>query len=304
MKKYALALIAACAFSTLGARITDLGTSPEYGISDDPQNWYEINAHTWEVFASMDGVKMLGIDADHYTTVSAECYSTGVIEGRKVGDFTAVGSFKDRGEFFGGDGYFELVYFAPTNMDKYAQQIDVFGGWKYNLTKYVDIDLGGNVIYSTKRVLGPGLVIDGMGGQALRGDIYVCLSSRKVYVSPFALIGYDPTYDEMKVIGGFTPSLDLYEITSIKGLSIQTSLIAGYMRAQRFSGSEISTGGYWRCSYSYIQTEANLVYVYKSLRTFVGVGWAIHDGGRIAPNGVYMGSDNNVWAGGGIGWIF
>ena len=71
-----------------------------------------------------------------------------------------------------------------------------------------------------------------------------------------------------------------------------------------FSGSEIVGGGYWRTEYSYIQTEANLVYTYKHLRTFAGVGWAIHDDGKYAPNGAYLGSDNNVWVGGGIGWIF
>ncbi len=286
------------------ARITSLGEPARVGIAADPQHWHEINPHTWNVFTEFDGDKMLGVNAEHITTLTAECYSTGIMEGRKVGDFTAVASLTDRGEFFGGDGYLDLYYFAPVDMDRYAQQLVIFGGWKYNLTKYIDIDLGGNIIYATKRVVGPGLVVKGMGGETFSGDIYVAFSSDEVYISPFVLIGYDPTYDETKFMAGFSPKLDLSEILPIKGFSLETSCIFGYTRAQRFSGSEIATGGYWRNSYAYIQTEANLVYTFKHLRTFIGVGWAIHNDGETAPNGESLGGDNNVWVGGGIGWIF
>ncbi len=303
-KNYLFAILAVFSAYVADARITMLGTPAKIGISADPNEWDEINPYTWDVFTEFDGDKILGTNSPRETSLSTEFYSTGVMEGRKVGSFTVVGSLKDQGAFFGGEGYLDLYYFAPVDIDKYAQQLVIFGGWKYNLTKYIDIDIGGNIIYTTKRTLGPGLVVKGMGGETFSGDIYVAFSSDKLYIDPFVLVGYDPTYDETKFVAGITPDFSLDEILPIKGFSIEMSAMCGYTRAQRFSGSEISTGGYWRNSYAYIQTEANLVYQYKHLRTFVGVGWAIHNDGETAPNGEALGSDNNVWVGGGIGWVF
>ena len=305
LKNYSLALISILIFATISqARITSLGEPAKFGIAPDPQAWDEINTHTWDVFTTFDADEIFGINQDRETIITTEFYSTGVMEGRKVGDVTAVASLTDRGAFFGGDGYLDLYYFAPVDASKYAQQIVMFGGWKYNLTKHLHIDLGGNLVYSTKRTVGPGMVVEGMGGETFRGDVYVSLSTNKFYADPFVLIAYDPTFDASKFIAGFNPIMDLSPWIKIDGFTLEMQCIAGYVRAQRFSGREISTGGYWRNSYAFIQTEANLVYRFKHLRTFIGIGWAIHNDGEVAPNGESMGNDNNVWVGGGIGWIF
>lgn len=198
-----LAVAAACAAN---ARITSLGAPAQFGISPDPESWYDINPYTWDVFTTFDDEKIFGTNDPRQTIVSAECYSTGVVEGRKVGDFTAVASLTDRGAFFGGDGYLDLYYFAPVDIDRYAQQIVLFGGWKYNVTKYIDIDIGGNVIYSTKPVVGPGLVVEGMGGETLRGDIYVGFTSSKLYVEPFGLCRIRPDIRRTPLYGGFRPA--------------------------------------------------------------------------------------------------
>lgn len=303
-KKYAMALLTVAAAFTATARINSFGDPAYYGLAESPDQWYEVNPYTWDVFTSFDGDKIFGVNDERRTVLQAEFYSTGVMEGRKVGDFTAVASLTDRSAFFGGDGYLDLYYFAPVDANKYAQQIAFFGGWKYNVLKYVDIDIGGNIIYSTKPVVGPGMVVKNMGGETLRGDIYVGFTTDKLYVNPFVFAGYDPTYDELRFTAGIGPKFGLEELTNIRGLYAESKCLLGYVRAQRFSGSEVVGGGYWRNEYSYIQTEANLVYEYKHLRTFAGVGWAIHNDGEYAPNGEYLGGDNNVWVGGGIGWIF
>lgn len=290
--------------ASANARITSLGEHAKFGLAPDPETWDEVNLYAWDITTTLDAVEILGINQPRETIISAECYSTGVMEGRKVSDFTAVASLTDRGALFGGDGYMDLYYFAPVDANKYAQQFVFFGGWKYNLTKHLHVDLGGNLVYTTKRIVGPGIYVKGMGGETFRGDMYVSLSTDKLYIPPFVLVAYDPTFDCTKYIAGINPKIDLYDLTYIKGLSIEAQAVAGYVRAQRFSGSKIDTGGYWRNSYAFIQAEANLVYRYKHLRTFVGVGWAIHNDGETAPNGEDMGNDNNVWVGGGIGWIF
>ena len=305
MKKFFLLFFAGIiSAATLQARITAFGESPKYGIKPLPESaeFYDVNPHTWDVFTTFDGDEIIGANQPRRTVFQIEAYSASVMEGRRVGEFTPVASLTDRGAFFGGDGYMDLYYSAPVD-SKYAQQAVFFGGWKYNLTKYVDIDLGGNIIYTTKKVAGPGLV--GLGGENWRGDIYAGFTSDKIFLCPFVYVGYDPTYDSLKFQGGFNPVISLEELTAIKGLSIQSQIIFGYVHANRFSGeARLSNGNYWRNSYGYIQAESNLVYERKSWRFFVGVGWACNNDGEIGPDNVNMGPDNFVWTGGGVGYIF
>ena len=160
MKKFFLLFFAGIiSAATLQARITAFGESPKYGIKPLPESaeFYDVNPHTWDVFTTFDGDEIIGANQPRRTVFQIEAYSASVMEGRRVGEFTPVASLTDRGAFFGGDGYMDLYYSAPVD-SKYAQQAVFFGGWKYNLTKYVDIDLGGNIIYTTKKVAGPGLI--------------------------------------------------------------------------------------------------------------------------------------------------
>ena len=213
MKKISLLFFAGIiSAATLQARITAFGESPKYGIKPLPESaeFYDINPHTWNVFTTFDGDEIIGANQPRRTVFQIEAYSASVMEGRRVGEFTPVASLTDRGAFFGGDGYMDLYYSAPVD-SKYAQQAVFFGGWKYNLTKYVDLDLGGNIIYTTKKVAGPGLV--GIGGENWRGDIYAGFTSDKIFLCPFVYVGYDPTYDSLKFQGGFNPVISLEELT-------------------------------------------------------------------------------------------
>lgn len=303
-KTIIIAAVCAAFASAPHARVTAFGEPASYGIKPLPESaeFYDVNPYTWEVFESFDGDKIIGAKEPRKTVFQIEAYSASVMEGRRVGEFTPVASLTDRGAFFGGDGYMDLYYSAPVD-SKYAQQAVFFGGWKYNLTKYFDIDLGGNIIYSTKKVAGPGLA--GIGGESWRGDVYAGLSTDKAFLRPFAYVGYDPTYDSLKFQGGFNPVFSLEELTAIRGLSIQSQIIFGYVKANRFAGdTRLSNGKYWRNSYGYIQAESNLVYEAKSWRIFAGVGWACHNDGKTGPDNVNMGPDNFVWTGGGVGYIF
>lgn len=293
--------LASASAATLYGRFSSDEMPAEYGIEPGPEKWYQINPHTWNTFTSFDGDIIFGAGKERFTMIGVEYYSTGVIEGRKVGDSTLVASFQDRGAFFGGDGYMDISYFAPVD-SKYAQQATALGGWKYNITKYVDIDLGGNIIYSTKKVIGPGIA--GYGGESWRGDFYVGFTSDELYVRPFAYFDYDMTYDATKWLAGFNPIIDLEPLTAIENLRIESQLTFGYVNANRWSGDQKINGNYMRNSYGYIQIEANLVYQIGGVRMFVGVGWAMHNDGRVASNGVDLGPDNMVWTSCGIGYIF
>lgn len=288
------------------ARVSMVGQPADYGLKDiNESSWYDINPHTWDVFTSFDGDEIFGTKSVRYTAVQVEFHSIGVIEGRKVGAETIVGSFQDRGAFFGGEGYLDLYYFAPVDISKYAQQAVALGGWKYNLTKYVNLDLGGNVIYSTKRVIGPGIA--GYGGETLRGDFYAGFVGDIDWISPFVYVDYDATYDALKFFGGFSPKIDLAPYTKIKGLSLETQITFGYVKANRWSGEYKIDGHYWHNDYAYIQADANLVYLFnKTWRSFIGVGWACHNDGKgnVGQGGVDMGPDQMVWFSCGLGYVF
>lgn len=305
-KTLACIFVSTLAAVSLSARINGFGAAQEFGTTP-PQDapWYEPNTQTWDSFTSFDERVIFGLDAERSTMLQIEFYSTGVLEGRKVGGETLVASFQDRSLFFGGEGYMDLSYFAPVNPSKYAQQACFYGGWKYNIIKYLDIDLGGSVIYTTKKVMGPGIA--GYGGDTWHGDVYVGFIGDFLWLSPFAYFDYDPTYDSKKFLAGFAPRVSLYELTKIKGLSLESQLTFGYVKANRFSGHQKIDGHYWSNDYGYIQAEVNLVYVFKkSWRTFIGVGWACHnDGkGKVGQGGVDMGPDQMVWGSCGIGYIF
>lgn len=286
-------------------RISSFGAPAEYGLASDTECWYDINQHTWDVFVSMDSDKILGINDKRLTVFQVEYYSTAVLEGLKVGDNTVCASFSDRGGFFGGEGYMDLFYYAPIDVPRYAQQAVFYGGWKYNLNRYVDIDLGGIFTYSTKRVAGPGIA--GYGGETFRDDFYVGFCFDKIYVNPFVYFDYCSEYDAKKYMAGIRPSFDLEPYTAISGLSLDLQLTLGYVRACRFAGEYEIGGMYWRNDYSYIQGEANLVYCIDKIRMFVGIGWACNNAGKretVGSVAIDMGPDQMVWGACGIGYVF
>lgn len=306
MKKYIALFATLAAAVSADARIFMLGTLPEYGLKDISESqWYEINPHTWDTFTSFDDEIIFGTNEPRNTLLQIEFYSTGVHEGRKIGGETLAVSFQDRGAFFGGEGYMDFLYYAPVNPSKYAQQAMFLGGWKYNLTKHLALDLGGNVIYSTKKVIGPGIA--GYGGNTWRGDFYVGFVGDIKWLSPFVYFDYDSGYDAKKYLAGFAPKWDISEAFAIKGLSLEPQITFGYVSACRFAGNQKIAGGYWRNDYAYIQGEVNLVYtINNKWKTFIGVGWACHnDGkGKVGKGGVDMGPDQMVWGSCGIGYIF
>ena len=76
------AIITVCAAAMLcaaHARITSFGEPAKYGLSPSPENWYDVNPYTWDVFTTFDGDKIMGAGTERYTMLGAECYSTGVI---------------------------------------------------------------------------------------------------------------------------------------------------------------------------------------------------------------------------------
>ncbi len=297
-------LSAVCSAQVAQARIGVYALPADYGIGQRKADWTEINPETWDVFTSFDSEEIFVGDPKEkrLTTIQTEFSTSTVIEGRKVGDATVLASISDRGSFFGGEGYMDLYGFAPFGKE-YASQVFFLGGWRYDVLKYVDIDIGGNIVYSDKKISGPGFT--DFGGSQWRGDIYVGLMLRELYLNPFVYGAYEPSYDACKFSAGISPTFDLKDLTTIDGLSLEVQVFYGYITANNWAADDLIDGKRWRNSYSYVNAEANLVYLYDGhIKTHVGVGWSYNNDGKYAPNGAYLSPSNAMWFTCGIGYVF
>jgi len=303
MKILLTALLASfLVFASSYGRIMNFGSQSEYGIKECPQgDLTYINPETWDVFTDMDAGKIFGVDSASLTVFQVEYLSTAVIEGIKVGQNTAVASFSDKRGFFGGEGYMDLYYMQSAD-DYYAGQARFVGGWKYNLNYYLDLDLGGNIYYATKDIVGPGLP---GGGYKWGGDIYAGLIIRNVYVAPFCYVGYNDPLDALKIMAGFAPIVDLAEFTGIQDLYLENCFMYGYTSANRWSADTPVGGQLWQNGYGYVQLESNIVYVYdEHWKTSAGIGYSYNNDGEVGPGGFEMGPDQNLWVNISFGYVF
>lgn len=295
------------AFTAANARIMTYGLQSEYGIKDlsGEDSPLYINPNAWDVFTSGDVETMLGINATKsYSVFQVEYSSTMVMEGVKIGGNTMTAVLQDRRPLFGGEGYLDCAMITPLDT-YYSKQLRVLGGWKYNLNKYLDLDLGGTINYAFDGIAGAGL--PAKNGYLFGGDIYAGLTLRDIYIAPFVYVGYNSPCDALKLMAGFAPVVSLYDITHIEDLYIETCIYYGYTSANRYAGDHEIGGHYWRNEYSYVQAEANLVYVYKKHWKFlVGVGYSYNnDGyGSVGQGGFDMGPDSNVWTTIAVGYVF
>ncbi len=307
--KFTLPIFALIAMAALPlhARIMTYGFQSEYGIKDlsKESSPFYVNPYTWDVFTSGDVDTMLGINAEQsYTVFQAEYSTSMVLEGVKIGGNTMTAALQDRRPLFGGEGYIDCAMITPLS-SAYSKQLRVLGGWKYNLNKYLDIDIGGTINYAFDGIAGVGLPTK--DGYRFGGDIYAGFILRDVYVSPFFYVGYNSPCDALKLMAGFAPRISLYELTHIEDLYIESCLCYGYTRANRYAGDNEIGGHYWRNEYSYVQAEANLVYVYdKHWKFSAGVGYAYNtDGsGCVGQGGFDLGPDENLWLTVSVGYVF
>ena len=299
MKKFAILTLVLTATIPAHARLTAYADPAVYGIKEvESDSIFHVNPYTWDVFSSMDANAMFGIDAEHTTLLSAEYHSVYVQEGMKTGENSFVVSLSDRGAFFGGDGYFELAATVPAN-SRYARQYYFLGGWKYNLNKYVHIDLGGNFKYTSERTSGPGRT---GGGIRFSGDLYAGLIAN-LPLNPFVYYMYNPDYDAQKIMAGINPQFSLEKLTAIKNLSFDMEAYYGYVHANRWTGDHKVGGSLHKNSYGFVQAEAALVYVYNGIRFSVGGGYAYHSDGE-GVNGIGSGPRHNAWVSTSIGMFF
>lgn len=301
MKKFILFLTtAACAFDA-SARLSSFGDPAEYGIKHFEQKEItDINSYTWDTFVEMDPDVIFGTKTPRKTYINFEYASDMVIEGMNVGRNSFGAVLVDRGAFFGGDGYCELGAFMPTDAES-AQQFKFAGGWKYNLTDLIHLDLGGTFTYATQRVSGPG--IPG-GGITFYGDFYAGLILN-VPTNPFVYYMYNPDFDAQKIIAGINPKFKLDKYFAIKNLSLEMEIYYGYVNANRWTGDNKVGGTLMQNGYGFVQAEAQFVYEWRNQWRFaIGGGYAYNNDGAGPSASLRNGPEQSAWFSTSIGFIF
>lgn len=300
---YLIALLAFCQ----GA-FAQIGVSPKFGIKQiDPEtSWYEVNDFVLNETLSGDINAMIGNDDTPredilYTKFQSEL----VMWGKKIASESFTFGFSDKGKLFGGEGYTDIFFLCPINND-YARQFYLLTGWKYNLTKYVDIDIGGNITYSDDKIAGPGFVTN--LGTHSQGDIFVGLIGNCL-LSPFIYGIYNFEYDQTELRIGIRENYNLDKFLPIKGLWLNFFAYYGLINANRFNGQDANpiTHTYWKNSYSYVQTELSLSWqIDDNWGVSLGLGVAYNTGSdtQAGFENIDNSPDSNVYTTCGVAYKF
>lgn len=300
MKKFAAILLTACMLDIAGARISPIGDPAEFGITplqtEDP---FEINPIALYGLGDKTFLQHLGFESEHHTSVNIEYSSRNVFDGMRTADNAFAATLFDRGELFNGDGYTELDAILPAN-EKFAKMFRFLGGWKYNLTKDLHIDLGGTIMYATKKVSGAGIT---GAGTHFTGDIYIGFIYKSL-LNPFAYYTYNFDYDSNKITFGFNPVFDLQSITTIENLTLEMEIYGGYVKANRWTADDKINGRLPHNNYFFAQAEANFVYIFcGGWKVALGGGYAHNDGARDI-DGLKNSPNNVLWLNSSIGYVF
>ena len=282
------------------------GGLPKYGIKDfNPEYWYSVNPATLESVTNFDADEAFGFKKNTHLFGIQTAYMTARIDkGKRSGNSTFFIDLFDRGPLFAGEGYWNFQGYLPVNPD-FAKEFNVAGGWKYNLTNYVAIDIGGNFTFTDKKVNADGRPAMHQGeGEDIFGDIYFGFIGN-CFLEPFAYVLYDFTFYQTELRLGFAPKVDLKPYTRIEGLGLEFIAYGAYTMTDRFSGK--NNGATWKNSYAYFYGRADIVWVYEeSLKFAAGIGYSYNtDGSGFAgPYNSDLGPDSNVFFRCSIGYSF
>lgn len=300
MKKIIFAVIVTLSLLQAYPRVSFFADPAQYGItpvnSDDP---FYVNPVALSELHQKSFLEHLGFGVEHYTSLNVGYASNMVSDGMRTSNNTFSVSLFDRGQLFNGDGYTELDAYLPAD-SQFSRTYRFLGGWKYNLTPHFHIDLGGTLIYASERISGAGIT---GAGTHFTGDLYVGFIFDSL-LNPFVYYCYNFDYDSNKITIGINPKFDLSEITNISNLYLEIEAYCGYVKANRWTADDYIDGALPHNNYFYVQTEAQIVYIFaEHWRFTVGGGYAHNDGARDIKN--LLNSPNNlIWINTSIGFIF
>lgn len=250
------------------------GRAPEYAVSDvsaPNAQWYEVNPEAWDAAASGDTERMFGTLEAQRFSINFEYQSEATLWGYRMAQHTFKPTFEWTGPLFGGESYTEVSGYLPADTTNYANQLWIYGGWRYHLTAMLDVDIGGTFIFADKRLAGPGFLAD--DGWRARGTIYLGVIGRH-WLSPYTYVIYDFALDQTQFVLAMKPELPLTDLgLPLENVFLEGLLGVGYLDAKRWLGDPNPSS--WSNSYVYWEAGLNLKYRFEGalagLTTYVGV---------------------------------
>jgi len=204
----------------------------------------------------------------------------------------------------GGESYTILQALVPWDQNA-ANQFTLGGGWKYRLFEYVDLDVGGNSTFYTRRTYGPGILATNFG-RRYAGDMYLGFIGR-TFLNPSLYTIYSMDLGQIIVQGGLFYSFPLGRYVEVNGLSIDFEGKGGYLHANQWLGKDLPfTGMNWGNAYWYGTAKADVVYEFgNGFRANAGVRFSANTDGTGAGFGTLnLGPDKMVWFGAGLSYSF
>lgn len=265
LRSVALGISALLCVATAHAQSGDSPQSVISDISAPEAQWYEVNPEAWDAAMSGDSERMFGTMDGQRFGLSFDYMSEATLWGYRMAQHTFKPSFQWIGPLFGGESYTEVFGYLPLNTTDYANQLWIYGGWRYHLTPVVDVDVGGTFVFADKRLAGPGFLAE--DGWRSRGTIYLGLIGRH-WLSPYTYVIYDFELDQTQLVLAIKPELPLTDLgLPFEGFSLEGLLGGGYLDAKRWLGEPNPSG--W--SNSYVYWEAGLKLKYSFEGTLPGV---------------------------------
>ncbi len=268
--------------------------------------WYEINPSAWNGTMSLDKKSMIGSWEQQImpVNVTLDFASEGSMWGTKYAQETLFPQLIWLAPFFSGEGYSLVEGVIPVDGND-AKQLWVYGGWKYHLTSIVDIDIGGNLVYSDKNGYGPG--VTNSFGWKQRSTAFLGLIGRFL-LHPSVYGFYDFELDQTILLVGLYEDYDLEELIGLKGFTLTVQAQYGLLQANAWLGNATSPSGkQWRNSYSYWQSQLSLGYeIMEGLNLDIGLNYAGNNDGS-GPNGIdgiVLGPENQIWFNCGVSYTF
>lgn len=267
--------------------------------------WYEVNGEAWDAAVSKSSERMLGTWSDNRFTVGLTYESEDVFWGTKVGGKTLIPRVTWDSPLFGGEAYTDFEMYSPFESEE-ADRYYIVGGWKYYLTPRIVADIGGNFLFTDKKVFGPGIAHRNYGFKE-SGNVYLGFMLDAL-LQPSATFFYDFQLEMSQVEVGLNHDFDLSDML-IEGFSLECRARAGHLSARSWTGRNGDVNGRdWENSYGYIYGTVDLVYrPCRGVRMFVGGRGAMNNDGE-GPAGpgllFWLGPDSMAWFGGGASYEF
>ncbi len=275
----------------------------KYAAPENDPSFTAVNPDAWASFTSGNLTRMFGSGKQQDFTVSADYASRVITLGKKASGRSILPEVTWVGPLFGGEGY-TAVYGTMPLQSPYAQKLAIKGGWRYHLTNWVGIDIGGNVILYNKSVLSSGAPAS--FGAKSSSPIWLGFTGN-VVSSPSFYFTYDPIFQQNLETLSVSHVFNLGKLAGIPDLYLGAKLLVGALEANKYNGGSKVLGHNWRNGYTYGELEVSADYeLFHNFYLHAAATWALNNDGSGSTGiaGTNLGPDDNLGFRAGVLYAF